>query len=303
MSPSRYKVYKNVEEGNQFIKEGLYTQALNNFKEVLKVDPDHFLALRRKAEIMLKLGRYKSAIVVLKKLLKTKPNCFICYYSLGESYRALEKNLMAVYYYEKALELKPNHFKSLRNLSWTLYKLKKYKRGFNIVNRLYQARDFNTDLAIIRIRFLIKLQQYKEALISSNKGLLRAKKSDSRAQFFSFKGEVFLKTNKWDRAKKYYDEALSLQPLMPSALLGIGKYYYVKKEKKLAIKYITQALRSYNKLFEGYYLLARLYEGSDEKKARNFYKKFYKRAKNDAEYSVLITEVKKKIASLNQKNL
>ena len=287
-------------QGENNYKEGFYTGALANYKKVLKDDPNNLKAYDKIGRIYIKLGHYKEAIISLKKRLKIKSRCFSCYVSLGEAYRALGKNKKAKLFYTKALKLRPSSTIALRNLSWCLFKLEEYDKGFAIVDSLYKKKKFDSDIAIIRIRYLLKLRKHKEVLSSSDYALSRIQTTDMKALFYSFKGDAYSSLFEMEKAKRFYQKAIFIQPLLGSALLGLGRYHFHRGDEELSKTYLTRALRVSRDLAEGYYLLARLYEGTESDKAKIFYAKFHQKAQGSKEYLSLIAEVQKRVKILER---
>lgn len=290
-------------QGDLHYKEGFYPGALESYQKALKLAPKSPKGLERLAQVYLKLGIYQEAIAKAKKALKFKSKCFRCYVILGDSYRALDVYQRAKKSYEAALKMRPSSYTTRRSLSWTLFRLEEYERGYKIIEDLYQRKAFDVDVAIIRVRFLLKMKKYDEAFSSANYALLRIEKTDLKAIFYTFQGDIYAERSQTKKAQDLYQKALLIQPLHGPALFGLGKFYYEKGSDELAITYLTRALRVSRDLAEGYFMLARLHETRDQEKARVFYSKFYQKARGFKEYSELVAEARKREKALETKRL
>lgn len=287
-----------IQKAKKELRGEEYQRALLRFEKTLKEDPKNTNALEGVILALIRLGRYYEAIAYIGKRTELEPPCSLCDFYLGESYRALDKCSFAIKHYKKALKKRPGSKQILRSLSWALYEEGEFEEGYQLINEVYRRSPFDVDTTIIRIRFLLELKDFKAVLKTSDEALHQVKKAKLKAQFYSFKGDVHTGFLQFGKAKKFYQKALFLQPLLGSALLGLGKNYYFTKQEEKAEKYLTQALRVSRRFFEGYYYLAKIAEADDPERAQIFYQKFYRMAlAENKDYGALLKDVKKRLQS------
>jgi tetratricopeptide (TPR) repeat protein len=287
-----------MKEARKNFKKKEYDKALLAYEKILAHNPKDEKALEGATETFVSLGRYYDAIHYAQKMKEISPECSRCDFFLGESYRALGKSSVAVEHYRKALEKRPMNIQILKSLSWALYIEEEFEEGYSLIEKVYRRSPFDPDTAIIRIRFLLQLKNFKDALTASHYALSRVKKTELKAQLYSFKGDIYTSFLQIEKAKNYYEKALFLEPLLGGALFGLGRVYYSMEEKAKAKEYLTRSIRVSEKFTDAYYYLAKIYELEDKRKAKIFYEKFYKKAHSNEKFLGLALEAKKKIEAL-----
>gem|GEM_PF-4945847 len=294
----RFEKSVKMKEARENFKKKEYDKALLEYEKILAHNPKDENALQGAAEVFLYLGRYYDTIHYTQRMKDISPECSLCDFLLGESYRALGKSSIAVEYYKKALKRRPQNIQILKGLSWALYEEGKFEEGYGLIEKVYRRSPFDIDTAVIHIRFLLQFKNFKEALKVSQYALSRVKKTESKAQIYSFKGDIYTGFLQFAEAQNYYKKALLIDPLLGGALFGLGRVYYFMEEKAKAKKYLTRSIRVSEKFIDAYYYLGKIYELEDKKKAKIFYEKFYKKAHTNEKFFGLALEIKKKIELL-----
>ena len=287
-----------MKEARENFKKKEYDKALLQYEKVLADNSKDEKALEGATGIFISLGRYYDAIHYVQRIQKISPECSLCDFFLGESYRALGKSSLAVEHYRKALDKRPANIQIIKGLSWALYAEKEFEEGYNLIEKVYRRSLFDPDTAIIRIRFLLQLKNFKDALSASHYALSRVKKTELKAQLYSFKGDIYTGFLQLKKAKSYYEKSLFLEPLLGGALFGLGRVYYFMEEKEKAKEYLKRSIRVSEKFTDAYYYLAKIYELEDKRKAKIFYEKFYKKAHSNEKFFGLALEAKRRIEAL-----
>lgn len=94
---------------NYYFYNKKYSQALNLYNKVLRIDPENYDAMFNKALSNAELGRYETAIEIYEELLKKDPNSFATYNDLAHCYAKLNNPQKALEFSKKAMELNPSH--------------------------------------------------------------------------------------------------------------------------------------------------------------------------------------------------
>lgn len=90
--------------------KGAPRNALELFREALKLDPLSSAAASRLGMLQLELGRYAEALGNLRRARETGPEHAELLFALGRTALMLEREASAIAYLERALELAPSHF-------------------------------------------------------------------------------------------------------------------------------------------------------------------------------------------------
>lgn len=289
---------KDFHLGNEYARDGLYREAIAAYRRSLKVNPKSFSAHRNLAFNLLQVGNYRAAIAHFKMAGSAYENDFLTIFYMAESYRGLEQYSDAIYYYEKALRLKPNDIGAERALAWSYFNTRFYAQALKLCQKMYKANASDFEVQVIYSRVLLKLHEYDQVmsiLNESNPGNDPYK----IAQIKSLKGELYFALGQFKNASQLFRAALKQQPLLASALLGLGKCELKANRFSKAIDYLERALRVKPQLSEGYYYLAQSYEGSDPKKALGFYQQFRKQIATDPEYVSMLPVITNKISVLS----
>lgn len=285
--------------GNQYAKDGLLREASESYKKALVKTPNSSIAHRNLGMVLVKLGDYRGASRHLEKAMKKYERDFDANYYLGESYRAQDKYAEAIFRYKQALKIKEGDPRALKPLTWSYFKIRYYTEALAHARELQKVAGKDDQTTIILARTLLKLKRSNEALVT----VRTARKSmdnNSRAFFNSVEGDILYELGDAKNAEKMYRDALKDQPLLPGALLGLGKVMLDMNKTKLAISYMERAVRIRPRLTEAHYLLAKAYEPTDKEKALKYYQYFRKQASADPEFIAKLNEVKTKIGMLQK---
>lgn len=93
-----------------------------------------------------KAGNMKEAIVNYKEAVKIDPNFVFAWDNLGLSYRQINDYDKAIEAYKNSLKIDPNGFMPLQNLAIAYQYQKKYKKAIRAYNRLAKLDDQNPEI-------------------------------------------------------------------------------------------------------------------------------------------------------------
>ena len=106
--------------GLALLERGETDQAIEHYREALRIDPNSVLAHNDLGEALQRLGRDDQAIEQFEAVLRLDPDHAGAHYNLGESLRRQGRLAEAVDEFEKSLRLDPDHADAHTNLGAAL---------------------------------------------------------------------------------------------------------------------------------------------------------------------------------------
>jgi len=92
-------------EGDQYLRQQFYTQALHSYEEALRMDPYNFHAWNGKGTALYNLGHYRKAFESYQRATEIEPNNAIVWVSAGLVLNRMERYQQALVHFERALAL------------------------------------------------------------------------------------------------------------------------------------------------------------------------------------------------------
>ncbi|MES2267909.1 MAG: tetratricopeptide repeat protein [Bacteroidota bacterium] len=115
-----------VKQGVALHDEGKYREAIDKYKDALKLAPDNGLALYELGYTLFSSGKGNDAIPYLEKALQINPDAGGAYDLLGSIYDDDKQPDKAIEYYLKGIKEDPDYQRLYYNLSLTYYRQRKY---------------------------------------------------------------------------------------------------------------------------------------------------------------------------------
>ncbi|OHD57134.1 MAG: hypothetical protein A2Y33_09420 [Spirochaetes bacterium GWF1_51_8] len=124
-----------LNEGIQLYQEERYYQALDSFRNALKLNPYYGLAYRYLAEVYFAIGAYNESLDTAVTALKYAHNNIDAMLLVGNSYRELGRNKEAEDYYNTILKLFPANSDVYRNMGILYLKLNKMPQAYDFLQK------------------------------------------------------------------------------------------------------------------------------------------------------------------------
>jgi tetratricopeptide (TPR) repeat protein len=236
-------VFAYMGRGMAYLTKGDFDRALQDFAEVLKIEPDNAMAYLGNGLAYTNKGEYDRAIENLNQALKLNPNNAIIYSARGLAYYSKKEYDLAIADYGKAMELDPNN--SFLD-DW-----------YNNRGNAYYAKG-DDDHALVDYTRAIALSP-RSALYVDNRGNVYFRKKDyeraiadydqalklnpSFADAYNHRGNAQFEKGDYDRAIADYGEAIRLSANNATYYDNRGNAYYRKKDYDRAIADYDQALK------------------------------------------------------------
>ena len=290
---------RHVLTGNEFAKDGLLKEAVSSYRLALREDRNNWTAHRNLGLLLVKTGKYDKAIYHLRKSLPRFRRDFDTNFHLGEAYRAKEKYAEAIFRYRFALSIKPNAPEALKSLGWTYYRINLLNEAKQMIRKLLTIDRDDYNGAIILARIYLKQHDFRKSL-DVIRNYREVADQNALPYFQSIEGDVSLALGKAKTAAGLYFAALKSNPLLPGALLGLGKIFLRRGQNQKAVRYLERAVRLRPHQTQTHLLLGKAYESFDIAKALRHYQLFRKLARRKSESPAQVAAVSSKITALQK---
>jgi tetratricopeptide (TPR) repeat protein len=318
------------------LKKGDFNNALNAFKDVIKLKPDDIESLLNIGIILYRNKEFSEAIEYLNKVIELNKDNADAYFYLGSCYEELKNLEKAIYYFKIAVSKNPNNYFWYYKLAKILYNLGNYEESIkyfrvaldlnpldsythnNLGVALLDAGNINEAIKhFLRAVYLdpndsysyynlarcyLKVGQLSRAL----KNILKAINLESnKAIYYLEAAKIYYKLRNYKDSLSYAIKASELDPNLQDAFLLISKLYIIAKKYDEAINILNKFIEE--EKFEHYLELVNIYllkENRDSQDLRNALDILYKLYSNkdfinQKKYKGIFLEVLRKIIFIN----
>jgi len=158
-------------------QQGNIAQAIAGYREVLKIEPRQFDALRLLGAALLTDGQARESAAMLGKALAVRSDLPEAWSLHGDALMRLEQHADASRSYERALSLEPNRPLIWNNLGLQFHHLKQYEAALRCFDRAISLTPQLTEAWTNRGIALDELQRYEEAIESHRRALAQRPES------------------------------------------------------------------------------------------------------------------------------
>ena len=123
-----------------------YQVAENLYKQILKVNPNHFESIFYLGSLLIEIRNFDQANSLLQKAITIQPNYAVAYVNLGIALEELGESQQAMNHFQKAIEIQPNFAVAHFNLGYVFSKLNELHKAINHYEKTIQI-DPNYALA------------------------------------------------------------------------------------------------------------------------------------------------------------
>ena len=201
-------IEKTLDLAVQNHKKNNFQVAENLYKEVLKINPNHFESIFLLGTLSITIKNFDRAIQLLNQAILIQPNHAQSHNNLGVVFKELGEVQKAMSYYQKAINIQPNYADAHNNLGVVFKALGEFKKAISCYQKAINSKH-NYALA------------YNNMLFT----LLYMEKTDSK---------YYLSKTREFRS--------SLKPINDDLLL---KYQFNIKPKKLRIGFVSGDFREH----------------------------------------------------------
>ncbi|MBT3783729.1 tetratricopeptide repeat protein [bacterium] len=200
---------------------GNFELAVNQFKEVLRMNPRHVGATHDLGLALAKLGKMRQSIDYFHKALELNPNYAEAYFNLSTAYYRMEQPDIGAQYLLRCLELDPNHRKALLRKG----ELAQRRGEIRAATQIY-AHYLKSNPTDKRVRAKLGGLYFQQGLDENAKiELLKAVKKIQTPEIFYQLGVIFHRQGQFRNASGYYKKVLLKDPNHVDALISSGEIF------------------------------------------------------------------------------
>ena len=150
-------------------KKNNFQVAENLYKEVLKINPNHFESIFLLGTLSITIKNFDRAIQLLNQAILIQPNHAQSHSNLGVVFRELGEVQKAMSCYEKAINIQPNYADAHNNLGVVFNKLGEDQKAISCYQKAISIQPNYADAHYNLGNVLDKLNKHQEAIICYEK--------------------------------------------------------------------------------------------------------------------------------------
>ena len=150
-------------------KKNNFQVAENLYKEVLKINPNHFESIFLLGTLSIQIKNFDRAIQLLNQAILIQPNHAQSHNNLGVVFRELGEVQKAMSYYQKAINIQPNYADAHNNLGVVFRELGEVQKAISCYQKAINIQPDYADAHYNLGNVLDKLNKHQEAIICYEK--------------------------------------------------------------------------------------------------------------------------------------
>ena len=238
-SPGLVRPYNNLGEAHD--KMGNYDQAIGEFKEALKINPQYFFGLNNLGNIYGKQGKYEEAISYFQKALHQKSDYSPAHYNIARAYHLVGKKQEAAESYRKAIQFNPYFEQAFYNLAYLSMELSGFDEAIENFNKFIKMQPNHSRAHFGLGNALMVKGQLDLAMLEYR---LSGKLDPTFAFPYMNMANIQMQTKNIPAALENYQKALKINPDLSAIHLSLGMIYYqFMNDAPKALGYLKEALR------------------------------------------------------------
>jgi len=235
-NPVAARAQAEFRQGLALHQEGRLAEAQEIYRQVLKIQPEHYDALHLLGVISYQTGNLLQAVELIGRAIELNPNNAAAYSNHGLALQGLRRPDEALDSYDRALRLKPDYAEAYSNRGNALKDLKRLDEALDSYDRALELKPDFAEAYNNRGFALQELKRLDEALDSYDRAL---ELKPDYAEACSNRGNALQALERPDEALESYDRALELNP-------DDAETYYNRGIALQELKQLDEALDSYD---------------------------------------------------------
>ncbi|MDY6951424.1 MAG: tetratricopeptide repeat protein, partial [Thermodesulfobacteriota bacterium] len=237
-SPGLARPHNNL--GLALAKQGKNEEAIDHYREALRIDPDSEKAHNNLGLALESQGKVEEAIRHYVEALDIRPDYFVAHNNLGSALGSRGRFDEAIKHYQEALRIQPLYAKAHNNLGNALASLGKLEEALKHYAQAFRIKPDSADAHNNMGNALASLGKLEEALSHYHEAL-RIEPDFADAHFNL--GNVWKRQGRPEEAIAHFKEALRIQPDYAKAHNNLGTLLARQGKLEEAIAHFTEALR------------------------------------------------------------
>jgi tetratricopeptide (TPR) repeat protein len=242
------------ELGNALKKQGRYTEAIEQYKKAIKINPENKNAYNNLGGIFsYYLEKYKEAIKQYEIAINIDPEYKDAYYNLGVAFANLGKYTEAIEQYKKVINIDPGFKAAYYNLGIIFAKLKKYDEAIKQYKKVinidpgFKAAYYNLGAVFGNLeKYTEAIEQYKQ-VIRIDPEFIYAKTNMA---------ELYLISGDFVNAEKISNNVLNKKDISPYRILAMQTVSFIsllmQDNTERALEIINKLITYYKSLDKDY---------------------------------------------------
>ena len=190
-------------------QKNFFKIAENLYKEILKINPNHFGSIFYLGTLLVQTQRFELAKSLLYKATQINPNYAAAHNNLGATLKELGEYQRAIDCCQKAIQINPNYADAHNNLGAALKELGEYQKAINCCQKAIEINP-NLESAYINLGLVFQdLGEMQQALNCYQK-LIQIQPSHADAYYN--RGRIYVALGDIQKAINSYQEALKYEP-------------------------------------------------------------------------------------------
>ncbi len=208
--------------------------------------PNYDSILRSCAELAFYQKFYNQSCLIFEKLISNGANDANIYEKVGFSYQKLKHFELALKNYQKAEFFEYNKKWLYKKIGFSYIKLENYAKALEYYEKAEQLDPEDTGTLMFIGRCNIALKNYQEALKKFFKYDFFNPDDAKATRSIAF---CSMMLQKFEQSEKYLLKTIEIEP-SKFDFLSLGNIFWIKKDKKEAIKYYITATKEYENFDE-----------------------------------------------------
>ncbi|KAH9503706.1 Protein O-mannosyl-transferase tmtc1 [Bulinus truncatus] len=218
--------------------------ALQEYQQVLSLDPNELTTMQNIAKIYTDRGDYAEGEKILKKSLLVKSDCDECLNALGSLYLKMGQTTEAVISLERGAALAPNNIKI--HLTY-VRALKENKQSQEAKKHLQELlAKLPNDFLVVWFAYNYSMAENRltdaEKYISDAISLAEHNNDVLLSYLYKEQGDIYRLQTDLDKALKFYEKSLEIDPENEESIVNVGSIHFLKKNYTKAESYYMRAL-------------------------------------------------------------
>uniref|UniRef100_A0A1B6KLG0 dolichyl-phosphate-mannose--protein mannosyltransferase n=1 Tax=Graphocephala atropunctata TaxID=36148 RepID=A0A1B6KLG0_9HEMI len=232
--PLNAKVHYNLAKTSSDL-----TEAMDHYKDALRLNPEYDQAMNNLANILKDLGQLSEAQMLLRRALQLRPEFAAAWMNLGIVLSHQKQFTEAEQCYWKAIKHRRNYPDCFYNLGNLYLEVKEHSKAYETWRQATQLDPRHHAAWNNLIIMLDSIGKHTEASLIGQEALTHL--PNSPAIHFNVANSLG-KTNDFPEAERHFKTAIQLNPKYPLYYVNLGVLYHHWKKFGLAKKMYLQAL-------------------------------------------------------------
>lgn len=262
-----------IKEGKNLIIQEKYGEALDYFKKLQEKNSGKSIYINYIGMIYLFQEDYKKAADWFKKSIEMNPENWYSYYKLGQICKIKKIDKCAIDYFTETIEHNPRNLNAFLNLAMIFqknnsdltedilqdalkidpesnlanymlalinFKNRNYKKAINLLESIANREPtFLDGMALYKLSAALLNQNHVE---KAREYVLNAIKISKKSKYLNLLGLTFLSQLNFEDAKKYFKEAIKLEPENASPWINLADAYFKEDDIESAKKCLKEAI-------------------------------------------------------------